>query len=155
LPSLFLLLPLLPLLLLLLSLLQDAINVIEPLLKNTDEADAKVLYHKLLGDFWRYICEATHDGKALNNSFEAYDAGKKIASSFLEATHPMRLSLLLNYSVFCYETKDDKDRACDIAKRAFDMAISKLDTLDESSYANSTLVMQLLRDNLTLWRAGN
>ena len=30
-------------------------------------------------------------------------------------------------------------------------AIAKLDALDEASYKDSTLIMQLLRDNLTLW----
>ena len=31
------------------------------------------------------------------------------------------------------------------------MAIAKLDSIDEASYKDSTLIMQLLRDNLTLW----
>ena len=34
---------------------------------------------------------------------------------------------------------------------AFDDAIAELDTLSEESYKDSTLIMQLLRDNLTLW----
>ena len=38
-----------------------------------------------------------------------------------------------------------------MAKKAFDEAISELDTLGEESYKDSTLIMQLLRDNLTLW----
>ena len=42
-------------------------------------------------------------------------------------------------------------RACHLAKQAFDEAISELDTLNEDSYKDSTLIMQLLRDNLTLW----
>ena len=42
-------------------------------------------------------------------------------------------------------------RACHLAKQAFDGAISELDTLNEESYKDSTLIMQLLRDNLTLW----
>lgn len=42
-------------------------------------------------------------------------------------------------------------RACHLAKQAFDEAISELDTLSEESYKDSTLIMQLLRDNLTLW----
>lgn len=38
-----------------------------------------------------------------------------------------------------------------MAKAAFDDAIAELDTLSEESYKDSTLIMQLLRDNLTLW----
>ena len=38
-----------------------------------------------------------------------------------------------------------------MAKKAFDEAIAELDTLGEESYKDSTLIMQLLRDNLTLW----
>jgi len=41
--------------------------------------------------------------------------------------------------------------ACDLAKNAFDDAISKLDKLQTNEYKDSTLIMQLLRDNLTLW----
>jgi len=52
-----------------------------------------------------------------------------------------------------YEILKDKQKACELAKRAFDDAISKLDQLDEASYKDSTLIMQLLRDNLTLWTA--
>jgi len=50
-----------------------------------------------------------------------------------------------------YEILKDKKKACELAKKAFDEAISKLDKLDETSYKDSTLIMQLLRDNLTLW----
>jgi 14-3-3 protein epsilon len=38
-----------------------------------------------------------------------------------------------------------------LAKQAFDDATAELDTLSEGSYKDSTLIMQLLWDNLTLW----
>ena len=59
--------------------------------------------------------------------------------------------MALNFSVFYYEILNSPDRACHLAKQAFDDAIAELDTLSEESYKDSTLIMQLLRDNLTLW----
>ena len=82
---------------------------------------------------------------------DAYQAASGIASSDLPPTHPIRLGLALNFSVFYYEILNSPDRACAIAKQAFDDAIAELDTLNEESYKDSTLIMQLLRDNLTLW----
>lgn len=37
-----------------------------------------------------------------------------------------------------------------LSLQAFDEAIAELDTLNEDSYKDSTLIMQLLRDNLTV-----
>eukprot|EP00850_Spirogloea_muscicola_P006375 SM000030S11384 [mRNA] locus=s30:451279:451928:+ [translate_table: standard] len=76
---------------------------------------------------------------------------REIAVVDLAPTHPIRLGLALNFSVFYYEILNSPDRACTLAKQAFDEAIAELDTLGEESYKDSTLIMQLLRDNLTLW----
>ena len=77
----------------------------------------------------------------------------------LAVTHPIRLGLALNYSVFMYEVLNDPDEACKMARTAFEDAIAELDNVAEDSYKDSTLIMQLLRDNLTLWtsdqEAGN
>jgi 14-3-3 protein epsilon len=63
--------------------------------------------------------------------------------------------LALNFSVFYYEILNSPDRACHLAKSAFDDAIAELDSLSEESYRDSTLIMQLLRDNLTLWTSSD
>ncbi|GFS46819.1 general regulatory factor 1 [Actinidia rufa] len=60
------------------------------------------------------------------------------------------VDLLLTFLYF-YEILNSPDRACNLAKQAFDEAIAELDALGEESYKDSTLIMQLLRDNLTLW----
>jgi 14-3-3 protein epsilon len=57
--------------------------------------------------------------------------------------------------VFYYEILNSPDRACHLAKQAFDDAIAELDSLSEESYRDSTLIMQLLRDNLTLWTSSD
>ena len=72
-------------------------------------------------------------------------------SESLKTTHPIRLGLALNYSVFYYEILNSPDHACKLAKAAFDNAIADLDGLEEDEYRDSATIMQLLRDNLTLW----
>ena len=106
------------------------------------------------GDYHRYLAEfATGNDRreAAENSLLAYKAASECASKELTTTHPIRLGLALNFSVFYYEILNSPDRACRLAKGAFDDAIADLDTLNEDSYKDSTLIMQLLRDNLTLW----
>ena len=68
----------------------------------------------------------------------------------MASTHPIRLGLALNFSVFYYEIMNKPDEACKLAKKAFDDAIAELDQLREDTYKDSTLIMQLLRDNLTV-----
>ncbi|PBC28635.1 14-3-3 protein zeta [Apis cerana cerana] len=87
----------------------------------------------------------------VEDSQKAYQEAFDIAKSKMQPTHPIRLGLALNFSVFYYEIINSPARACHLAKQAFDDAIAELDTLNEDSYKDSTLIMQLLRDNLTLW----
>jgi 14-3-3 protein epsilon len=53
--------------------------------------------------------------------------------------------------VFYYEILQSPEVACKWAKQAFDNAIADLDGLEEDEYRDSATIMQLLRDNLTLW----
>merc|ERR1712220_19319 len=106
------------------------------------------------GDYYRYLAEvAVADAKAavVDDSQKAYQDAFEISKGQMQPTHPIRLGLALNFSVFYYEILNSPDKACQLAKQAFDDAIAELDTLNEDSYKDSTLIMQLLRDNLTLW----
>merc|ERR1712129_210112 len=82
---------------------------------------------------------------------KAYEEAHEVAESDLAVTHPIRLGLALNYSVFQYEVLEQPDEACKMARTAFEDAIAELDNVAEDSHKDSTLIMQLLRDNLTLW----
>ena len=88
--------------------------------------------------------------KVIDKAQDSYNTAVKEAEK-LKTTHPIRLGLALNYSVFYYEIMNQPDLACQLAKRAFDSAIQDLETLEEDEYRDSATIMQLLRDNLTLW----
>jgi len=118
---------------------------------NTEENESRVFYLKMTGDYYRYLAEFVTDQQHDKKAAEYYEQALSLAQKKLTPTHPIRLGLALNYSVCFYEVLKNKQKACDLAKAAFDQAISKLDKLDEASYKDSTLIMQLLRDNLTLW----
>lgn len=133
----------------------DILDLIDTnLIPNASSSESKVFYYKMKGDYYRYIGEYTLGDKRKevgDNSLKAYQAASEIAEKELAPTHPIRLGLALNFSVFYYEILNDSDSACKLAKKAFDDAIADLDSLPEDSYKDSTLIMQLLRDNLTLW----
>eukprot|EP00545_Synedropsis_sp_CCMP1620_P006113 CAMPEP_0119003092 /NCGR_PEP_ID=MMETSP1176-20130426/339_1 /TAXON_ID=265551 /ORGANISM="Synedropsis recta cf, Strain CCMP1620" /LENGTH=248 /DNA_ID=CAMNT_0006954657 /DNA_START=226 /DNA_END=972 /DNA_ORIENTATION=- len=139
----------------LVDICNDILSIIEDsLIPNSTSEEAKVFYYKMKGDYHRYLSEfQTGDARkaSASSALDAYQAASGIASSDLPPTHPIRLGLALNFSVFYYEILNSPERACNIAKQAFDDAIAELDTLNEESYKDSTLIMQLLRDNLTLW----
>jgi 14-3-3 protein epsilon len=134
---------------------EDILEVLDKhLIPSAATGESKVFYHKMKGDYHRYLAEfATGDKRkeSADKSLEAYKAASDVAVTELPPTHPIRLGLALNFSVFYYEILNSPDRACHLAKQAFDDAIAELDTLSEESYKDSTLIMQLLRDNLTLW----
>merc|ERR1712045_654339 len=108
----------------------------------------------MCGDYYRYLSEFTTDAEGDENkekTWEYYKDAMEAARKSLPETHPTRLGLALNFSVCYYEILKKPEDACKLAKEAFDAAIEKLDTLNDSSYKDSTLITQLLRDNLTLW----
>merc|ERR1712072_402840 len=124
------------------------------LIGKASTGESKAFYQKMKADYYRYIAEFS-DGDAKSKVAEsaqlAYEEAHKVAEKDLAVTHPIRLGLALNYSVFQYEVLQNPDEACKMARTAFEDAIAELDNVDEGSYKDSTLIMQLLRDNLTLW----
>ncbi|KAK5616697.1 hypothetical protein CRENBAI_000529 [Crenichthys baileyi] len=128
------------------------------LIPKAEAAESRVFYLKMKGDYFRYLAEvATGDEKdgIIKDSQNAYQQAFDISKGEMQPTHPIRLGLALNFSVFYYEILNSPEEACHLAKQAFDDAIAELDTLSEESYKDSTLIMQLLRDNLTLWTSDN
>ncbi|XP_078431149.1 14-3-3-like protein D [Wolffia australiana] len=133
----------------------DITNVIDDhLIPSATAGESSVFYYKMKGDYFRYLAEfksGNERKEAADQSLKAYQTATATATADLSPTHPIRLGLALNFSVFYYEIMNSPEVACNLAKEAFDGAISELDSLSEESYKDSTLIMQLLRDNLALW----
>jgi tetratricopeptide (TPR) repeat protein len=132
---------------------EDVLALLDKLIPTTSEDEPKVFYLKMAGDYYRYLAESVPSQEREEKAKQYYQEANELAEEVLLPTHPIRLGLALNYSVCFYEILKDPKSACELAKKAFDEAISKLDKLEEADYKDSTLIMQLLRDNLTLWTA--
>ena len=142
------------------SICEEILTILDNhLIVDSASDESKVFYYKMKGDYYRYLAEFLQQedrSKVAGQANDAYAEATKIACNSapdagLPPTHPIRLGLALNYSVFHFEIQNKPQQACALAKQAFDDAIAELDTLSEESYKDSTLIMQLLRDNLTLW----
>ena len=140
----------------------DILSVIDDNLLKRIEDDQKtegvvesiVFYYKMKGDYYRYLSEfrPEKNSEHIEQARSSYDKAFKEAVA-LPPTHAIRLGLALNYSVFHFEILQSPEDACRMAQKAFDEAIAELDHVSEESYRDSTLIMQLLRDNLTLWNS--
>lgn len=106
----------------------DILEVLDQhLIPSAKSGESKVFYHKMKGDYHRYLAEfAIGDRRkeSADKSLEAYKAATEVAQTELPPTHPIRLGLALNFSVFYYEILNAPDQACHLAKQAFDDAIA-------------------------------
>jgi tetratricopeptide (TPR) repeat protein len=113
--------------------------------------ETEVFYLKMVADYYRYLAEFRDAAEYKEKAKDYYGQALDVAKECLKETHPTRLGLALNFSVCYYEILKEPEKACELAKQSFDDAIEKLDTLNDANYRDATLIMQLLRDNLTLW----
>jgi 14-3-3 protein epsilon len=126
------------------------------LLPNAVENDCKAFYLKMIGDFYRYKSECSpNDKKKKFNEYaiKSYSEAMKFADKLI-TTNPIRLGVSLNFAVFYYEILNNPIKACMIAKESFDNAITNLgDLKSEDKYKETFAVLQLLKDNITVWNA--
>ncbi len=99
----------------------DVLSLLDKyLIPKASNAESKVFYLKMKGDYYRYLAEvATGDGRTavLEDSQKAYQEAFEIAKSKMQPTHPIRLGLALNFSVFYYEILNSPEKACQLAKQ--------------------------------------
>merc|ERR1712048_1434124 len=105
------------------------LGLLDHLIPKASGGESKVFYQKMKADYYRYITEFSdgdNKSKAAENAKLAYEEAQKVAEKDLAVTHPVRLGLALNFSVFQYEVLSNPDEACKMARTAFEDAIAEL-----------------------------
>merc|ERR1719416_115831 len=124
----------------------------DKVLQKTCENEAKAFFVKMVGDYYRYIAENAKDSvleDVKNKALQAYDDANKIE---LPPCNPIKLGLALNFSVFHYEVMKNHKAACQLADEALQNALDKIDELEEDDFRDAKSIIELLKENLTLWK---
>merc|ERR1712187_998371 len=124
----------------------------EKVLAKECDGEAKAFFVKMVGDYYRYIAENAKDAKleeVKQNALKAYDEANEIT---LPPCNPIKLGLALNFSVFHYEVMKNHEAACKLADEALQNALDKIDELEEDDFRDAKSIIELLEENLTLWK---
>jgi len=128
----------------------DMIN--QEVLAKTCDGEAKAFFVKMVGDYYRYMAEnAKGDnlGAVKQKALKAYEEANAIE---LPPCNPIKLGLALNFSVFHYEAMKNHSAACELADKTLQDALDKIDELEEDDFRDAKSIIELLKENLTLWR---
>lgn len=108
----------------------------------------------MIGDYYRYMAENAQGDRlnqARDGALKFYNEADGSAKD-LPACNPIKLGLALNFSVFHYEVMQDNKRACELAEKALQEAMAKIDEIDEDQFREAKSIIELLKENLTLWK---
>eukprot|EP01018_Ginkgo_biloba_P020412 Gb_07462 [translate_table: standard] len=89
------------------------------LIPSSTSGEFKVFYLMMKRDYHRDLVEFKMGAKrkeAIINTLLAYKSTQDIAATELAPTHPIRLGLSLNFSIFYYEFLNSPDHACALSK---------------------------------------
>jgi 14-3-3 protein epsilon len=116
--------------------------------------ESKAFFQKMIGDYYRYVAESAREDKldtVKNGALEGYNQANTLSES-LNACNPIRLGLALNFSVFYYEVMNDHKHACELGEKALADALEKIDEVDEETFRDAKSIIELLKENLSLWK---
>ena len=118
------------------------------------EDESKAFFQKMIGDYYRYVAESAHDAileEVKQGALVGYQEAAKLSQG-LNACNPIRLGLALNFSVFNYEVMNDQKKACELGETALSEALEKIDDVDEETFRDAKSIIELLKENLSLWK---
>lgn len=134
----------------------EIINTIKSdVLAKAADDESRAFFLKMIGDYCRYVAESAKDDRLNNTKTQAlssYSEASQIAEKSLNACNSIRLGLALNFSVFHYEVMQDVKKACELGDKALQDALDKLDDCDEETFRDAQSIIELLRENLALWK---
>merc|ERR1712139_20752 len=132
---------------------QQIIQIINnKVLSKSCDGESKAFFVKMVGDYYRYIAENAKGSlmeEVKQEALKAYNQANQIS---LPPCNPIKLGLALNFSVFQYEVMKNKKAACELADAALQEALDKIDELEEEDFRDAKSIIELLKENLTLWK---
>ena len=124
----------------------------EKVLAKQCEGEPKAFFVKMVGDYYRYISENAKDQLLEDVKQKALEAYQQANEITLPPCNPIKLGLALNFSVFHYEVMKNHKAACELADNALQEALEKIDDLQEDDFRDAKSIIELLKENLTLWK---
>jgi hypothetical protein len=116
------------------------------------QEEAKAFFVKMVGDYYRYIAETAQGAKLEQVKTEALKAYTEANGITLPPCNPIKLGLALNFSVFHYEVMKDHKKAIALAEESLQSALDKIDDLGEDDFRDAKSIIELLKENITLWK---
>merc|ERR1711913_54518 len=123
-------------------------------IKLAAEYESKAFFQKMIGDYYRYVAESATADKlesVKQGALKGYEAADTLSKG-LNPCNPIRLGLALNFSVFHYEVMNDHKKACELGEQALSEALEKIDDVDEETFRDAKSIIELLKENLSLWK---
>lgn len=109
----------------------------------------------MVGDYYRYVAESASGSQleeVKSGALEYYNKATDLSCKDLNACNPIRLGLALNFSVFYFEVMNDHKKACELGETALQNALEKIDDCDEETFRDAKSIIELLKENLSLWK---
>ena len=135
------------------NICERVITIIDKyLLIKRDTYESEIIYLKTKGDYYRIQYSILDHNKielkldAKNCYKKAYELSKKLSD-----TNTYKLSFILCYGIFYYEFLNEPTTSINLVKSAYNDAITKIDSLNDRMYKESTRILKLMKKNMELW----
>ncbi|KAF7685790.1 14-3-3 like protein [Cucumispora dikerogammari] len=119
------------------------------------DIESQAFFYKMKADYYRYVLEVTDKSVEASQLSKDYYLKAWSLALQLTPTNSVRLGVALNYSVLLFEDLDEKTEAIKLANDAFYEGLKNSEHIEHEDFKESTLLMQLLRDNMTMWGGGD